>query len=261
METSFQKKSAGDEPKKNEETDVVTTDENGLPLAHTQQFGAGELDGEFGASDFKLPYLSLVNKTGQLSNDFQPGSFLYNKEVVVSDGKEPFLVTALGMKKDYVEDIEFDSEIMPRSFTRLADAEGEGYSLDYEADKRVKERAMILTLVPVPEDYGTFFAPDHLTEFLAEQADRLFSGKPRMSWALAMWIVQSSAYNAVAKPLATAKMGGHLRGGLHHGPWVLQSELKNYRSNSWYAPRIRSGGRHSPEFIQWIEQTVLPKAQ
>jgi hypothetical protein len=259
METSFQKDGASEKAQKSEETQLVHDEDLGLTLP-AAEFGAGTLEGEFDQSDIQLPYLSLVNKTGQLSNDFTPGSFVYNKEVVVGDGKEPILVTALSMKKDYVEDIEFDSEIMPRTFARLADAEAEGYSLDYEAEKRVKPRACILTLVPVPEDYGTFFAPDELTEFLAEQADKLFKGKPKTSWALAMWIVQSSAYNAVAKPLATARMGGHLREGLHHGPWLLQSELRNYKNNSWYAPRVRPGGKHSQAFVDWVESTILPRA-
>lgn len=261
MDQSFQKASADAENNNAEEdlNDVLspsTTGGDQPPSTHMA--AAGELDGEWGQEDIQIPYLSLVNKSGQLSDEFKPGSFLYNKEVEVGDGKTPILITALTMKKDYVEDIPFDPEVMPRSFERLAEAKAEGYSLDFNADKRVKPRARILTLVPVPEGYGTFFTPDHLTEYVTDKCKRVLDQQPPASWALAMWILQSSAYNAVAKALATAKMGGHLQEGLHHGPWLLTSELRSNRQNSWFTPKVKAAGKHSKEFAQWVQEEVMP---
>jgi hypothetical protein len=239
----------------NENTELAAKEEASLSRT---TFVGGELEGEFGSSDIQLPYLSLVNKTGQLSNEFTPGHFVYNKQVVVADGKAPMPITVLGMKKDYVEDIDFDADIMPRTFAKLADAQSEGYSIEYEAEKRVKPRACMLTLVPVPDDYGQYFLPIELMEEWGEYAGKVVE-EPPTAFALAMWIVQSSAYTSVAKPVATARMSGHLRDGLHHGLWLLQSELKSYKQNSWMAPRIRAAGKHSPDFIKWLEAEVLPR--
>ena len=72
-----------------------------------------------------------------------------------------------------------------------------------------------------------------------------------------MWIVQSSAFNRVGKAVATAKFTGHLRDGLHKGPWITTSKLESRKSNSWYVPIAQKGALWPEEVAEWIESEVL----
>ncbi len=199
------------------------------------------LDGEWGAGDIQIPRLSLVQKSGNLADnpEFQPGCYVFNKEIVVGDGKEPFAVTALSARKYYMEELPFDEEAMPQIFDRLEDARKAGFTLEWDTEEpRVKECADLVVLLPVPKEYATFE----------------YGGQ---GYARALWTLVSSAYNSAARPIATAAMCGHLRGGLHLGGWELTSDLRKNQRNSWYVPVVRAQGLHAPEFIQFLEEEVL----
>ena len=56
------------------------------PLALSTNAG---MEGEFNVSDFQIPRLNIANKTGDLSNDFPPGSIVFRKEVLVGNQKSP----------------------------------------------------------------------------------------------------------------------------------------------------------------------------
>jgi len=237
-------------------TQVSPSGEKG-ELAPVGANGMEGLEGDIDRDDLVIPYFSLVGKTGQLSDHFTPGSFVFNKEHVLSDGKEPLLITALSLKKSWVEDIDFDPEIMPKRWDNLADAMEEGYSKEWGAEKRVVPQAAILLLVPISSEYASFEAPKHLHQVLTEQAQRVFRGEPVFGFARALYICQGGAYNAVAKPLITATTSGHLRGGVHHGAWTITSYLRSNNKNSWYAPKLAAAGKHSPEFVKWLEEEVI----
>lgn len=219
--------------------------------------GMSGIEGDFNRDDLVIPYLNIVGKTGKLSDEFTPGNILFNRETVLSDGKKPIIVTPISLKKIWVEDLDFDSEVTPRKFQTLEEAQLEGYSSDYEAEKKVVPQATILFLVPIERDFASFEAPTDLHECIKEQTKRVFNGEPMFGFARALYICQGSAYNAVAKPLITAGYSGHLRAGLHHGGFALTTHLKSFKTNSWWAPKLASAGKHSPEFIKWVEDEVM----
>ena len=78
MKTSFSKKDK--EAVEANEDKALAVSENKSPTITNRNAG---VDGEFKASDFLIPRINLVGKTGNLSNNFQPGSFVFNKELVV----------------------------------------------------------------------------------------------------------------------------------------------------------------------------------
>jgi len=246
-----------------EEDDGLGIDEealasaSGTELAAPGQFDDSGLGGEWGNEDLNIPYLSLVNKTGNLSDHFTPGTFVFNKEVVVADGKTPIEITVLTAQKYYVEDIPFDPDILPKRFFRLEDARAEGYSLEWEAEKRVKPCAALTILVPVPMEYGIFMVPENVAVEVAKQAAAKLRGDPVTSYAKAAMICQGGAFKSVGKPVATAGLTGHLRDGLHKGGWSLTSELRSNNKNSWYAPVIRANGRHPAAFADWVTREAL----
>ena len=251
-----------------EETEVVDDGAGSLPPALPSgdageipslpgMSGMSGIEGDFDRGDLVIPYLNIVGKTGKLSDDFVPGNILFNRETVLSDGKKPIIITPLSLKKIWVEDLDFDSAVTPRKFEKLEEAVAEGYSSDYEATKKVVPQATVLMLVPIDRDFASFEAPTSLHECIKEQTKRVFNGEPMFGFARALYICQGSAYNAVAKPLITAGYSGHLRAGLHHGGFALTTHLKSYKTNSWWAPKLASAGKHSPEFIKWIEDEVM----
>ena len=198
------------------------------------------LTGEWGTRDIQVPRLSLVQKSGTLADEFPKGSYVLNKELVIGDGNQPFVITVLSARKYYQEDLPFgESDELPRIFDRLEEARAAGFTTDWDSGQpRVKEAADMIVLVPVPLDYATF-------EFKGQ------------GFCRALWTMVSSAYNSAAKPVVTAAVCGHLREGIHRGGWAVTSELKTNQRNSWYVPIVRSRGVHSPEFIQFAQAAVL----
>jgi hypothetical protein len=232
------------EPSSNE-TAVVAQPKSELakPPVTPASGPVGGLSGEFGIEDLRTPYLSLVGKTGKLSEEFQPGSFVYNKEVMLSDGKEPIQpITVLEMHKFWIEDVPYDDDTQAKTWDRLEDAKAEGYSTEYGAEQRVMPSARIIVLIPVPESEG-LYSFNH--------------GDKVVHYGRAMWMLQKTAYTSAAKPIITAALSGHLRGGLHLGGWSLTSLKRTSDKNVWYVPVVKKTGMHSPEFRQFLEEEVM----
>lgn len=232
--TSFKKASKTEATK--ETTDLVTTEKAAIE-AYNGPGGSG-----WDVTDIRIPYFSLVQKTGTLSNEFDVGGFVFNKELFVGDGKDPIEVTVLRADKYFVEDCEFDPEIRPKRFNTREEFLAENFSLEYEAERRVKEAAEMVVLLPVDKEHATLFKGE---------------GKKEEGFVRALWIVQSSAFNTVGRTIATAMMAGHLRDGVHKGKWALTSELRSNKSMSWYVPIIRSMGRHDADTLEFLEDTCI----
>ena len=231
---------------------VPVSVENEVDTGISAPAGMTGLSGDFSQKDFVIPGLKIVGKTGVLSDEFTPGNILYNKEVVLSDGKDPVMLIPLSLRKVWVEDVEYDSEIMPRRFESLAEAHVAGYSDEWGAEKRVVEQATIIFLVPIEEGHANIEAPESLHPFIRKQNERAGCKEPKFGYTRAMFVCQGSAYNAVAKPLITAGFSGHLRNGLHHGTFAFTSHIKTFKTNSWWAPKLVSAGRNSPEMVKWL---------
>ena len=220
--------------------------EDKAPAAEVATTGGGDLTSYNGpggsgwdVQDIRIPYLSLVQKSGNLSNEFSPGSFVFNKELVVADGKEPVEITVLRADKYFVEDIDYDPDIRPKRFNTREEFLAEGYSLSYEAEMRVKEAAELVALIPVEEQHAVFTAGDG------------------QGYVRAAWICQSSAFGTVGRTVATAMMAGHLRDGVHKGKWALTSELRSSKAMSWFVPIVRSMGRHEADFLEFVETQCI----
>lgn len=230
------------------------------PIALTGLTGASGIQGDFDRDDLVIPYLNVVAKTGNLSDTFTPGHIVYNKEVVVSDGKKPIIVTALSLKKYWEEKLDADEwgDVSARRFDSYDEALAEGYSKDYDSEKRVIPVASIMVLVPIDRDYASIEAPLNLHECIKEQTKRVFNGEPVFAYTRAIYIARGSAYRNVAMPLITATSMGHLRKGkIHHGGFALTTKLDSFKNNSWWAPKLSSAGKHTPEFIRWLDEEVI----
>ena len=210
-----------------------------VPASH---WGGGQVEGEVDAGDIRLPRINLVQKSGELGDLFSPGSFVFNREIQLSDGKEPMELVALRIRKQYQEALEYDPDgPSPKVFNTSAEVREAGGHFNYDAKDEggyYKEIAHILCLIEAPKNASE------------EQRDFFIYEHDGRNYALAMWTVTGGAYTAVAKTLFTAA-AGHLRAGLHLGKWTIVSTKKSNGSCSWYVPAIRAAGKTTPEFQEF----------
>jgi hypothetical protein len=198
------------------------------------------MEGEFDMRDIQIPRLSQVQKVGNLSDSFAPGAFVYNKEVVVSDGKTPMKLIVAKVTKKFIESLPFGSEAIARVYNRVEDARADGLVYGVKgAENAVVEFADMIVLLEKPETAN-------------EAADALFTSEfEGKSYGLALWTLRSSAYSAAAKPVITTVMQNKsLRAGTW--TWDLTSELRKNGQNSWYVPKIRISGKTKPELVDYL---------
>ena len=204
-------------------------------------WGGANVEGEIDSSDIRLPRINLVQKSGELGDIFAPGSFVFNREIQLSDGKEPIEIVVLRIRKQYQEALEYDPDgPTPRVFNTAAEVREVGGHFNYDAKDDggyYQEIAHILCLIECPKDASE------------EQRDFFIYEHDGRNFALAMWTVAKGAYTAVAKTLFTAATG-HLRNGLHLGKWAATS-LKRTTTFTWYVPQIRAAGKTTPEFQEF----------
>jgi len=221
------------------ETAIVAPTQNsmGIPILTDPSKG---LIGEWTTADFRLPRLNLVNKSGDLSNNFLPGSYVISKEhqisTVTKDNKEKGeALTVIGarMSKQYSENIPYDDrESVPTRVFDRADQvrEASGYVSRKKGAGNFSEIAHIEFFIQENDD-------------LSEDAQALFfytfGGK---KYARVMYTASSTSFSAVAVPMASALRGHLTEPGLIGGFWDLGSILTKDAKNSWWSPTLRTAG-------------------
>lgn len=246
MKTSFAKAPAAPAPttetKSSSALAVAETPND--TLAFQTQGVDGQVNGEFSARDLAIPRMNLVAKSGELSNVFPPGSFVYNREVIIGDGKVPCEITILRMNKFYLQDLVYGSGEMPKSFSSLRDVRAAGGVLAYdptaeEGSDKYSEALTCIVLVKSP-------AKEHPL-FPFEQAGS--------SYGLAQWLLTKSAYRQTAKKLFTDSQMA-LKAGIDTATYGLTSEIKTNSAGSWYVPTVKMGKKHDAPFIEFVRGLV-----
>jgi hypothetical protein len=209
-------------------------------LAAPTETNDNGIQGEISRSDIKLPRINLVQKVGDLSNLFTPGIFLFDKSIVLSEGKVPFEITVLHLKKMYQEDLDFTSKETPQSFDTADEVIAAGGSLKSRDANYYKEVAHVQVVIEKPKD-----CPEELEGLFPYE----FEGK---QYGSAIWTLTGSAFTNTGKTLITAAFT-LLRAGLHTGKFLITSELKKNEKNSWYAPIAKFGGKHTPEQAEFFK--------
>lgn len=182
-------------------------------------------DNNISRDDIILPRVNLVQKSGKLCDDFAPGTFLFEKQVVLAKPGDEFTAVVLGTSKYFQEKVEYGSS----EFGRRANSEEEVRSLGGTttfgiADKPYFQHvADLLLAVKAPE--GT-----------DEEALSLFPFPYKdENYAIAVYTVAASAYTSLAKRIFTDSLYT-LKAGLHLGEYSIKSDLKRNAANSWYVP-------------------------
>jgi len=223
-----------------------------LTTPNTEQPAIGALAGDFGEEDFRLPRINICQSVGPLSEDFDPGAIVLNKDIVVlpasSDPKvwsDPLNVTILNAKKQFQESLPYDSDEMPETVETLEEVQERGGWLDWRNDEKPPWRPMLTALILIE-------AP---TEELAEEFS--IQGTDGKAYEMALWTMKGSAYSRAGKAINTSARFA-LRNKetglpeLHKGKWTLQIRREKLGTNLVFVPRLRQHGKHTDEFIEFI---------
>lgn len=207
------------------------------PAAYTSDEDA---DGEFTQRDMKYPRFSVVQKSGELSDEFTPGEFVISKEFVFGAHDKPVNLIALQIQKRYQEFLPYGSQQIPRLFSTAAEVAAAGLSLEWGAKNRASEILNILFWIPQPvEGEG-----DHV--FLIEG--------PKGRGVVAGYTAARTAYGTVGKTLIQAKRTfcAPEKGGMVAMEWQLSATLEKKDMNSWYLPRLKPVGPTDPELASFL---------
>jgi len=233
MNTSFSKKDK--EAAEKQETQALATVESRAPTIANRNAG---VDGEFKASDFLIPRINLVGKTGNLSNNFQPGSFAFNKEIVVGSKDAPMETIITHIQKKYIQEIPYGTDVIPKIFASQAEVEAAGGTLDItendDTDRYIPFLVLTL-LVAEPKDKNPVFS---------------LEGPDKKNYALAQYNLTKSAYRGAGRQLLTDSQTV-LRGGLTKGRYHVGSKLNTNSMGSWFTPTFKLSGTNNDEFQAW----------
>lgn len=208
---------------------------------------SGDTVGEWEDDEVATPYLTLVQKTSKISDDFPFGNFVLDKTLDL--GPEIKFI-ALRNAKSYIEDLEYGDSAIPKTFLKASEARAAGFNIGKQsAEPRVVEVASVIVAIVCDSEHATHvFTPEE--------------GEP-VGFALGLWQCRSTAYGKVAIPLRTARDKGHLREepGLWAGLWTCKSEKRSSDKGNYVVPSLRSAGllKKQPNgeaLVNWVADNL-----
>ena len=190
-------------------------------------------DESLDVGDLVLPRLAIVQKVGELSNVFAPGTVLLNGQLVLQAApqgsalsKEIRLLIVGFNPTIFVEKVE--GGLRGNTFKTEQEVVNAGGTLDYNEAKARKipkydrsATAMLVIEAPAVVDVNSF--PIEI------------EGK---RYAFALYTMKGTAYTNAAKHFKSSRKIGQLREGYRFGWWTFQSQLKKFGDNYAYIPVV-----------------------
>lgn len=194
-------------------TAVATTPKASLPAL---PMTSPQLSGEFTRNDVATPYLSLGQKTGDLTDEHPDwlGKWIYDKADCLGTSIK---IVVAALTKRYEEDLPYGTEEIPRRYDTKAAADADGV--------QVRDVADIDLFVEVGEE-------------LAGKATVEADGQ---CYVPVRYTVRSSAYGATVKILLK-DYAGWLQGDLRNGHYIMEAEKRTGPKGSWFAPKLKPAG-------------------
>ena len=194
--------------------------------------------------DLVLPRFNIVQKVGELSNQFAPGSIVLNGQLVIAEAPKanavstPVRILIVGFQPTiYTERVE--GGLRGNMFKSEQEVNAKNGTLDWNEAKATgktlyQRLATAMILVQKPEGLD------------AESFPTTIEGK---QYALALYSMKGTSYTNAAKAFKSARKIGHLReGGYRSGFWSFSSQLKKFADNYAYIPVVKAAGQSTPEF-------------
>ena len=228
--------------------DVCGSEESAL-ATYTPTAGVGEVAGDIDDSDIKFPRLELVYGVGAVSELFDAGDIVYNRDVRLASKGNPVVMTVASLTKYYMEVLPFDptGETRPRLFQTKVEVQEAGLWIDWRDNQKppVSDCATLLVVLECPEDVDDSSFPMTFTEE---------DGTVR-SLAVAQWVVRNTSYTRVAKQVISAQ-AFFLRGNLLRGRWELRALRQKSGDFVTTLPAFRCLGTNSDAYQAFLQENL-----
>lgn len=207
--------------------------------------GVGGFTGDMDKSDIVIPRLSVVQKVGDLSEQFPPGSVVLNKRLVLANPGESVTITVVRARKYFMEALPFGDERRPRMFDTHEAVKAAGLSVTPKWQSGVDPTAkpVLDCVIAIHGKPGNDTAP----EFACRHGEQRY--------ALALWSIGSpSAYNSVAKALLSAKQL-YLKSFVEQ-QWTLAVTKEKFGTNTVFVPSVKPGVGNSVDAQKFLDSIV-----
>jgi hypothetical protein len=250
--------SAQPEPAPAVETVAAVTTVQAAPVSAPTPY---QDDDNISMEDIIIPPMHLVQKVGDLSNQYTPGVIVLNKSFVLHTpaaaatqttpaipASAPVRLIVVGFKP-----------------TRFCQKTEDGRGEIYDSEEEVNENGGTLDYAEHENTQKPLFQRLATALIFIEGNDKSplglfphdYEGK---RWAIALWSMKSTGYNHGAKHIFTAKKMGALRKGYRTGLWELTTDLRPYTIKGkqvWvHVPKLTLVDAVKPEWIAWSKDLL-----
>jgi hypothetical protein len=237
-----------------EEKITANTEPEGAELSTFTQFG-GDVSGEIGTKDKRIPRINIGQKSGALGESKGYGAIILNKnDVIVPFGQNVPFVTVIKIAKVLQERREYDpnSTTMPKTFPSSREALSAGFNVGWTNNRDDK------IVLPIAHLLLMFAAPEGLDEDVINQ--NFFYDFEGKHYGAAIHTTSPSGYEA-AKTIFTSLDTPKVREcGLRVTNWIMSSQKITKMQNSWYVLKLTAKGFNNPEFIEFTKSIFPEKA-
>lgn len=200
-----------------------------------------EAEGDFDSTDVRPPRLNVVAKVGDLSNQFDPGSIVLSKELLLVLKDQALNVVPVKIRKRFQEDTEFGEEMGETASTLQEVLSKGGQIKDRNADNFWTKLLDIVFLVEKPAT-----ADEKLKLALDLAFNIVIADK---SYTFAAYTARKSSYTSVAVPIITAMQQGR---GVQDIMYTMTSALSKFNGNTWFKPTLRPAGKTTAEIAAYL---------
>lgn len=234
-------------------TPAVTT-RPALPSAQANR-GSFFDDQNIEFSDIQVPSLNLVQKVGELSEIFDPGEVVLDRQLPLP---RPVRLMVCGLSaKRYVERVEGEDGQGGNICYSIEEVEQSGGTTLYSEHEQKK--------IPWYQTLVTALLLVEKHELIEEGDSGLFSFQDPTTglwYAMARFNMKGTLYNQGAKVFMTARAIGQCTKGYPQAMWTLDTVSFRTRNNrTVIAPKIRFAGATTPEFRNFAQQCFGAAAQ
>jgi len=206
----------------------------------------GTIQGEVHESDIKLPHLQIVYDVGSLSQTFNPGDLVLDKDTKLASMGEKLHVIILNARQFWKERLSMEAYKngdRPRSFDKEDDAIKAGGITRWGDDGKMPTFSKALAL-----------------NMLVERPKGVVSGLfgipiLKQLYAPATWTLEKSGYNKAAPTiLACSQLTLRRLGGIHAGTFSIRTEKQPVRGCRIIMPVVKLESYNSKKKIHAIER-------
>jgi hypothetical protein len=204
----------------------------------------GQVSGSIDKTDLIIPRINIVQNVGPLSEGFDGGDLVFNKEFVLAHKEEPVYLTVLSIKKTYEEKLPYDPDgPKPLVYETIQEVLDAGLHVEWRNNEAppVREVASVLVFIERPKDVKQLAFSHSING---------------VDYALALWSLRGTAYTRGAKKIFSAAQIELAKDGLLSGRWEVTTERITSGGNYVFAPIMRLAGRNSPETVGLIKNAL-----